>query len=44
MSDIECTHGAEVAVDWETGEILHEGDADWHPWDESVFGERPLKA
>lgn len=35
-----CTNDTEVAVDWQAGEILHEGDADWHPWDESVFGPR----
>ena len=34
-------HGEEVAVSWDEGLVLHEGDADWHPWDEAVFGPRP---
>lgn len=33
-------HGAEVGVDWVSGLVLHEGDADWHPWDETVYGPR----
>jgi hypothetical protein len=38
MSD---DHGAEVAVDWMAGLVLHQGDTEWHPWDEAVFGVRP---
>ena len=34
-------HGEEVAVSWDEGLVLHEGDAAWHPWDEAVFGPRP---
>ena len=26
------THGQEVAFDRENSLVLHEGDADWHPW------------
>lgn len=33
-------HGPEVGIDWVNGLILHELDSDWHPWDESIFGER----
>lgn len=34
-------HQVEVGVDWENGLVLHEGDAEWHPWDEAVYGDRP---
>ena len=34
-------HGEEVGVDWASGLVLHEHDATWHPWDESVYGLRP---
>jgi hypothetical protein len=30
--------GAEVGVDWVNGLVIHEGDDDWHPWDEAVYG------
>ncbi|MCY1718597.1 hypothetical protein OVA26_16795 [Microbacterium sp. SL62] len=36
-------HGAEVAVDWVLGEVLHDGAAcpGWHPWNEAVYGPLP---
>lgn len=37
-----CTDGPTVAVSWDEGLVLHEGDADWHPWDEAVYGSRPV--
>lgn len=36
-------HGVEVAVDWSSGLVLHEGDAEWHPWDEAEYGPRPAR-
>lgn len=39
----ECTHGAEVGVSWDEGLVLHEGDADWHPWDASVYGDHEIR-
>ena len=30
--------GAEVGVDWVNGLVLHEGDAQWHPWNPAVYG------
>ncbi|GAA3730247.1 hypothetical protein GCM10022239_03550 [Leifsonia bigeumensis] len=33
--------GAEVAVDWVNGLVLHEGDAQWHSWDEAIYGPVP---
>jgi hypothetical protein len=36
------THGQEVGVDWDDGLVLHENDADWHPWDVAVYGPRPV--
>lgn len=33
-------HGAEMAVDWVNGLVIHENDTDWHPWDEAVYGSR----
>lgn len=37
-------HGAEVGVDWIGGLVLHENDAEWHPWDEAIYGPRPGSA
>ena len=37
----EADHGEEIGVSWEEGLVLHAGDADWHPWDEAVYGARP---
>lgn len=34
----ECKGGAEVAVDWITGQVLHEHDEDWHEWDSRIYG------
>lgn len=34
------TCGEEVAVDWINGLVLHREDADWHSWDDSIYGER----
>lgn len=39
-----CSGGAEVAVSWDEGLVLHEGDADWHPWDTEIYGEREESA
>ena len=36
------SHGAEVGVDWVNGLVIHEGDTDWHPWDETLYGPCPL--
>ena len=37
----DATHWEEIAVSWDEGLVLHAGDADWHPWDESVYGPYP---
>lgn len=39
-SNTEFDHGAEVGVDWANGLVLHENDAEWHPWDNAVYGEK----
>jgi len=36
----ECKGGAEVGVDWVNGEVLHEDDEHWHPWDNAIYGEK----
>lgn len=36
-----CSGGDEVGVDWSCGLVIHEGDADWHPWDVAIYGEIP---
>lgn len=36
-----CSGGAEVAVSWDEGLVLHEGDDEWHLWDTEVYGPLP---
>lgn len=35
-----CENSTEVGVDWINGLVIHEGDADWHPWDPAIYEEQ----
>lgn len=43
MDETECSGGDELAVDWIEGLVLHRYDADWHPWDPTIYGEAENK-